>query len=125
RATPDPENAVASGTRDCDPSGTAPDMPWREPSPTRNDAASRGRIRSHLPDIGDSMLSFAKPAAAALAIGLVLAGCGNTRGERTATGALIGAGGGALVGSAVSGTSGAVVGGVAGAAGGAIVGSQM
>jgi hypothetical protein len=71
------------------------------------------------------MRSYVQPITVALVLGLAVAGCGNTRGERTATGALIGAGGGALVGSAVGGTEGAIIGGVGGAAGGAIVGSQM
>ena len=53
---------------------------------------------------------------------MFLAGCGNTPGERAASGGLIGAGAGAAAG-AVFGNAGtgAIVGGAAGAAAGALV----
>ncbi|WP_181707668.1 YMGG-like glycine zipper-containing protein [Chthonobacter rhizosphaerae] len=63
--------------------------------------------------------------AAVVSLGLGLAGCGNTQGQRTATGALIGGTGGAVVGNAVGGTGGAIVGGVAGGTAGAVVGNRM
>jgi osmotically inducible lipoprotein OsmB len=50
-----------------------------------------------------------------------LSGCGYNRGERAASGGLIGAGGGAVIG-ALTGSplAGAAIGGAAGAAGGAL-----
>jgi hypothetical protein len=55
------------------------------------------------------------------AAGLGLAGCGQTTGDRAATGGLMGAGAGAAIGS-LSGDAGvgALLGGAAGAAGGAL-----
>lgn len=59
-------------------------------------------------------------------LGAALAGCGETRSERTLTGGLIGAGTGALIGGAATGSAGgALVGGVVGGATGAFVGSEM
>ncbi|WP_157020322.1 glycine zipper 2TM domain-containing protein [Mesorhizobium xinjiangense] len=57
-------------------------------------------------------------------VALMLAGCGSSREMRTATGAMIGAGGGAIAGNAIGGTTGAWVGGLGGAATGAIIGSR-
>jgi hypothetical protein len=59
--------------------------------------------------------------AAIFATSLALAGCGSTPGDRIASGALLGAGGGAAIGS-LSGDAGkgAVIGGVAGGALGAL-----
>ncbi len=59
------------------------------------------------------------------AVALGLAACGETRNERTLSGALIGTGVGAAAGGLIAGNAtGAVVGGALGAAGGAVVGSQ-
>jgi hypothetical protein len=56
---------------------------------------------------------------------LLLAGCGNTTGDRALSGGAIGAGGGALVGSMVGmPMAGALVGGGAGAATGAMTNSS-
>lgn len=54
-------------------------------------------------------------------LGLALAACGDTPGERAVTGGLLGAGGGAAIGS-LSGNAGAgaLIGGAAGALGGAV-----
>ncbi|HET6520360.1 MAG TPA: hypothetical protein VFG47_11190 [Geminicoccaceae bacterium] len=52
-----------------------------------------------------------------LGMGLLLAACGETTGQRAATGGL----GGAATGAAVGGPTGAVVGGAAGAGAGAIM----
>ena len=58
--------------------------------------------------------------AALAALGLMVAGCGETPGTRALTGGAIGAGTGAVVGSAVgSPVGGAIVGGLGGAAIGA------
>lgn len=57
-------------------------------------------------------------------LALTLSACGNTRGERTTTGALIGGAGGAVAGNAIGGTGGAIVGGVAGGVAGAAIGSN-
>lgn len=55
------------------------------------------------------------------AIGVMLAGCGNTPGERALTGGAIGAGAGAIVGGAAGApVTGALVGAGAGAVGGAV-----
>ncbi|MFC3693788.1 glycine zipper domain-containing protein [Chenggangzhangella methanolivorans] len=62
-------------------------------------------------------------AVSALALGL--AACGETRNERTLSGALIGTAAGAAIGGAVTGKAGgALVGGALGAGTGAIIGSQ-
>lgn len=62
-------------------------------------------------------------AISALALGL--AACGETRNERTLSGALIGTAAGAAIGGAVTGrASGALVGGAIGAGTGAIIGSE-
>jgi osmotically inducible lipoprotein OsmB len=62
-------------------------------------------------------------AVAALALGL--AACGETRNERTLSGALLGTAAGAAIGGAVTGkASGALVGGAIGAGTGAVIGSQ-
>lgn len=62
-------------------------------------------------------------AVSALALGL--AACGETRNERTLSGALIGTAAGAAIGGAVTGkASGALVGGALGAGTGAIIGSE-
>jgi osmotically inducible lipoprotein OsmB len=55
-------------------------------------------------------------------LGLALSGCGNSPGERAATGGLIGAGAGAAVGAATGGNPavGALIGGGVGAVGGAV-----
>jgi outer membrane lipoprotein SlyB len=53
--------------------------------------------------------------------GLVLGGCAN----KTESGALVGAGGGALVGGLVGGWEGAAIGAGAGAIGGAVVGNLI
>ena len=59
------------------------------------------------------------------AVALGLAACGETRNERTLSGALIGTGVGAAAGGLIAGNAtGAVVGGALRAAGGAVVGSQ-
>lgn len=60
------------------------------------------------------------PALIALAVGLGLAACGETPGQRAVTGGLLGAGTGAAVGS-FSGNAGtgALIGGAVGAVGGA------
>ncbi len=57
---------------------------------------------------------------------LALTACGENNGDRTGTGALIGAGTGAVLGAAVAGDpwAGAAVGGVIGGAAGAAVGSM-
>ncbi|MDR6286061.1 putative membrane protein [Methylopila jiangsuensis] len=58
-------------------------------------------------------------------LGLGLAACGETRNERTLSGALIGAGTGAAIGGLATGKAGgALVGGVVGAGAGAVVGSN-
>ncbi|GLK80779.1 glycine zipper domain-containing protein [Methylopila turkensis] len=58
-------------------------------------------------------------------LGLGLAACGETRNERTLSGALIGAGTGAVIGGAATGKAGgALVGGALGAGAGAVIGSQ-
>lgn len=62
---------------------------------------------------------------AAAVLALTLSACGNTRNQRTATGALIGGAGGAVAGNAVAGTGGAIAGGVAGGVAGAAIGSEM
>lgn len=63
-------------------------------------------------------------AVSALALGL--AACGDTRNERTLSGALIGTGVGAAAGGLITGkASGALIGGALGAGAGAIVGSQQ
>jgi osmotically inducible lipoprotein OsmB len=63
-------------------------------------------------------------AVSALALGL--GACGETRNERTLSGALIGTGVGAAAGGIIGGNAtGALVGGALGAAGGAVVGSQQ
>jgi hypothetical protein len=58
-------------------------------------------------------------------MGLALAACGSTPGERALTGGLIGAGGGAAIGS-LSGNAGAgaLIGGAVGAVGGAVTAPQ-
>lgn len=62
-------------------------------------------------------------AISAVAIGL--AACGETRNERTLSGALIGTGAGAAIGGLATGTAGgALVGGALGAGTGAIIGSE-
>ena len=62
-------------------------------------------------------------AVSALALGL--AACGETRNERTLSGALIGTAAGAAIGGAATGhAGGALVGGAIGAGAGAVVGSQ-
>lgn len=62
-------------------------------------------------------------AVSALALGL--AACGETRNERTLSGALIGTGVGAAAGGLITGhAGGALVGGALGAGTGAIIGSQ-
>jgi len=55
-------------------------------------------------------------------LGLVLAGCGYSTGDRAASGGLIGAGAGATIGAVTGGNplTGAVVGGAIGAVGGAV-----
>ncbi|HVI29122.1 YMGG-like glycine zipper-containing protein [Hansschlegelia sp.] len=59
------------------------------------------------------------------AVALGLAACGETRNERTLSGALIGTGVGAAAGGLIAGNAtGAVVGGALGAGAGAVVGSQ-
>jgi hypothetical protein len=59
------------------------------------------------------------------ALSLGLAACGETRNERTLSGALIGTGVGAAAGGLITGKAGgALVGGALGAGAGAIVGSQ-
>ena len=70
------------------------------------------------------MMKFASLAAiSALALGL--AACGETRNERTLSGALIGTGVGAAVGGLATGhAGGALVGGALGAGTGAIIGSE-
>ncbi|WP_181699072.1 glycine zipper 2TM domain-containing protein [Chthonobacter albigriseus] len=62
--------------------------------------------------------------ALAAALSLSVAACGNTRDQRTATGAVLGGAGGAVVGNAVGGTGGAIVGGVGGAVAGGVIGSN-
>lgn len=63
--------------------------------------------------------------AAVSALALGLAACGETRNERTLSGALIGTAAGAAIGGAVTGrASGALVGGAIGAGTGAVIGSQ-
>ena len=54
-------------------------------------------------------------------VGLTLAGCGYSRGDRAVSGGLIGAGGGAAIGAVTGGSPllGAAIGGGAGALGGA------
>ncbi|MGM0586072.1 MAG: YMGG-like glycine zipper-containing protein [Pseudomonadota bacterium] len=61
-------------------------------------------------------------APAALAAGLVVAGCGDTTGERAISGGAIGAAGGAAAGAVTGGSvgTGALLGGAAGAAAGAL-----
>lgn len=71
------------------------------------------------------MMSTTLRLTAALLLASSLAACGNTQGQRTATGALIGGAGGAVAGNAIGGTGGAIVGGVAGGTAGAVVGNQM
>lgn len=62
-------------------------------------------------------------AVSALALGL--AACGETRNERTLSGALIGTGVGAAAGGLITGkASGALIGGALGAGTGAIIGNQ-
>lgn len=61
----------------------------------------------------------------AAVLALTLSACGNTRGQRTATGALIGGAGGAVAGNAVAGGGGAVAGGIAGGVAGAAIGNSM
>lgn len=59
------------------------------------------------------------------AVALGLAACGETRNERTLSGALIGTGVGAAAGGLITGRAGgALVGGALGAGAGAIIGSQ-
>jgi hypothetical protein len=53
---------------------------------------------------------------------VLLTGCGSTRGERTATGALIGAGAGAAAASASGGHNSPLSGAIVGGALGAVVG---
>ncbi|MGE3245588.1 MAG: glycine zipper domain-containing protein [Beijerinckiaceae bacterium] len=61
--------------------------------------------------------------AGALAASLSLAACGRTPGERTASGAVIGAATGAAVGAATTGRAGgALVGAAVGGVGGAVIG---
>jgi osmotically inducible lipoprotein OsmB len=59
---------------------------------------------------------------AVVGLGLALAGCGYSTGDRAASGGLIGAGAGATVGAVTGGNplTGAVVGGAIGAVGGAV-----
>jgi hypothetical protein len=55
-------------------------------------------------------------------LGLALAGCGYSRGDRAVSGGLIGAGAGAAIGAATGGSplTGALIGGGVGAVGGAV-----
>ncbi|MDR4307007.1 cell envelope biogenesis protein OmpA [Chelatococcus sambhunathii] len=63
--------------------------------------------------------------AAISALALGLAACGETRNERTLSGALIGTGAGAAIGGLATGSAtGALVGGAIGAGTGAIIGSE-
>lgn len=59
-------------------------------------------------------------------LGLALAGCGHSTGDRAVSGGLIGAGAGATVGAVTGGNpvTGAVVGGAIGAVGGAVTKSE-
>jgi hypothetical protein len=66
------------------------------------------------------MIRIFTTAAALTGLGLAVAGCGDTPGQRAVTGGAIGAGSGAVVGSTVGHpVGGAVVGGLGGAAVGA------
>ncbi len=56
-------------------------------------------------------------------LGLSLAGCGQTPGERALSGGLIGAGGGAAIGAIAGGGTGAAIGALAGGATGAAAGA--
>ncbi len=59
------------------------------------------------------------PLAVVFCLGLGLAGCGDTTGERTLTGGALGAGGGAIIGAAAGNTAaGALIGAGAGIVGG-------
>ncbi len=55
-------------------------------------------------------------------LGLALAGCGYSTGDRAASGGLLGAGAGAAIGAVTGGSplTGALIGGAAGAVGGAV-----
>ena len=66
------------------------------------------------------------PIVLASALGLMVAGCGETRGDRALSGAGLGAGAGAALGAVTGGSvlGGAVLGGAAGAATGALTGSD-
>ena len=64
----------------------------------------------------NSILKISTGAVLALTLGASLSACGETTGERAATGGLGGAAAGAIIG---GGATGAIVGGVAGAAIGA------
>ncbi len=63
-----------------------------------------------------TVLKISTAAALAMTLGAALSGCGETMGERAATGALGGAAAGAIIG---GNATGAIVGGAAGAAVGA------
>jgi hypothetical protein len=63
--------------------------------------------------------------AGALTSALVLSGCGETRQERTLTGAAVGGATGAIIGGAATGRAGgAVAGGLIGAAAGGLIGAN-
>ena len=65
------------------------------------------------------MRAWPYPAAGCLALGLGLAGCGDTTGSRTLSGGAIGAGGGAAIGAIAGNTPmGAAIGGGVGLLGG-------
>lgn len=69
-----------------------------------------------------SILRTARVAAVFGGLGLSLAACGYSRGDRAASGGLIGAGTGATIGAVTGGNplTGAVIGGAVGAVGGAV-----
>jgi len=69
-----------------------------------------------------SPTGWAGKLAVLLALGGSLAACGNTPGDRAASGGMIGAGTGAAIGAATGGSplTGALVGGAVGAVGGAV-----